>query len=63
MRILLLLCSYTVFVLILPYGYESWAVTERVRSQVQAYEMRFLQRIKGVTLFNKVRCSQIRKSL
>ena len=30
-------------------------MTERVRSQVQASEMRFLQRIEGVTLFNKVR--------
>ena len=35
----------TVFVPIRTYGYESWTVTERVRSQVQAYEIRFLQRI------------------
>ena len=34
-----------------------------MRSQVQASEMRFLRRIKGVTLFNKVRSSDIRKSL
>ena len=38
-------------------------MTERVRSQVQASEMRFLQRIEGVTLFNKERSSEIRKSL
>ena len=38
-------------------------MTERVRSQVQAFKMRFLQRIEGVTLFNKVRSSEIRKSL
>ena len=38
-------------------------MTERMRSQVQASEMRFLQRIEGVTLFNKVRSSKIRKSL
>ena len=38
-------------------------MTEKVRSQVQASEMRFLRRIKGVTLFNKVRSSEIRKSL
>ena len=38
-------------------------MTERVRSQVQASEMRFLQKIKGVTLFNKVCSSEIRKSL
>ena len=30
----------------------------KMRSQVQAYEMRFLQRIEGVTLFNKVRSSE-----
>ena len=45
------------------YGPESWIITERVRSQVQASEMRFLRRIEGVTVFNKMRRSQIRKSL
>ena len=30
-------------------------MTERMQSQVQASEMRFLRRIEGVTLFNKVR--------
>jgi len=34
-------------------------MTERIRSQVQASEMRFLRRIAGVTLFNKVRTSEI----
>ena len=48
---------------ILTYGHESWVMTERMRSQVQASEMRFLRRIEGVTLFNKVRSSEIRKSL
>ena len=38
-------------------------MTERVRSQVQASEMRFLQTVEGVTLLNKVRSSEIRKSL
>ena len=52
-----------VLVPILPYGHESWVMTERMRSQVQASEMRFLRRIKGVTLFIKVRSSEIRKSL
>ena len=42
---------------------ESWVMTERSRSQVQASEMRILRRIEGVTLFNKVRSSEIRKSL
>ena len=51
-----------VFVPILTYGHESWVMTERMRSQVQASEIRALRRIEGVTLFNKVRSSEIRKS-
>ena len=43
-----------VFVPILTYGHESWVMTKRVRSQVLESEMRFLRKIKGVTLFNKV---------
>ena len=39
-----------VFVPILTYGHASWVMTKRVRSQVQASEMRFLRRIEGVTL-------------
>ena len=53
----------TVFVPILTYVHESWVMTQRVRSQGQASEMRFLRKIEGVTLFNKVRSSEIRKSL
>ena len=34
-----------------------------MQSQVQASEMRILRRIEGVTLFNKVRSSEIQKSL
>ena len=52
-----------VFVPILTYDHESWVMIEEVRSQVQASEMRFFRRIEGVTLFNKVRSSEIRKSL
>ena len=48
-----------VFVPILTYGHESWGMTKRVRSQVQASKMRFLRRIEGVTLFSKVRSSEI----
>jgi len=53
----------TVFLPILTYGHESCVMTERIRSQVQASEMRFLRRIKRVTLFNKVRSSEFRKFL
>ena len=55
--------SKAVFVPILTDGHESWVMTKRVRSHVQASEMRFLRKIEGVTLFNKVRSSEIRKSL
>ena len=53
----------TIFVPILTYGHKAWVMTERMRSQVQASEIRFLRRIEEVTLFNKVRSSEIRKSL
>ena len=53
-----------VFVPIITYDHEFWLITERVRLQVQAFKMRFLRRIEGViTLFNKMRSSEIRKSL
>ena len=52
----------TVFVSILTYDHESWGMTERMRSQAQASEMRFLRRVEEVTLFNKVRSSEIQKS-
>ena len=35
-----------VFVPILTYGHESWVITERMRSQVQASEMRFCEESK-----------------
>ena len=44
-----------VFVPILTHGHESWVMTERMRSHVQASEMRFLRRIEGVTLFIALR--------
>ena len=53
----------TVFVPILTSSHESWVMIERMRSQVQASEMRFSQKIEEVILFNKVRSSEIRKSL
>ena len=38
-------------------------MAEKARSQALECLMRSLRRIKGVTLFNKVRSSEIRKSL
>ena len=52
-----------VFVPVFTYGHEFWVMTEKMQSQVQASEMRCLQKMEGVTLFNKVRSSEIQKSL
>ena len=58
-----LLIFKTVFAPILTYGHKSSVMIEKMRSQVQASEMKFLLRIEVVTLFNKVRSSEIRKAL
>ena len=44
-----LLLFKSVFVPIFTYGHESWVMTERMLSQVQAAEMGFLRRVHGVT--------------
>ena len=43
----------SIFVPILTYGHESWVMTKKVRSQIQASEMRFLRKIEGVAIFVK----------
>ena len=48
----------TVFVSILTYGHESWVMIERVRSQVQASEMRFFK--KSRKLHGLTRCVALR---
>ena len=53
----------SIFVSIPTYGHESWVMTEGVRSQMQASEMRFLRKIKGVTMFDKHRNNTIQESL
>ena len=52
----------TIFVPILTYDHEPWLMTGRVGSQVQAYDMRFLQTIE-VILFNQVRGRAVQKKL
>ena len=49
-----LLVFKSIFISILIYGHESWVMTERVRSHMQASELRFLQTIKVVTMFDKL---------
>jgi len=53
----------SVFVLILIYGHESWAVTERVLYQAQAVHMGFLQIVHEVTLCDEVHSCEIHKTL
>jgi exonuclease III len=47
----------------LTYGHELWVMTERIRSRVEAAEMRFLRRAAGLTLWDRVPSSTIRANL
>ena len=58
-----LLVFKSIFVLTLTCGHESWVMTERVQSQMQSSEMRFLRKIKDVTMFDKHCYTAIRESL
>ena len=53
----------SIFVPILTYGHEFWVMTERVRSQIYATKIKFLRKIKGATMFDKLCNTAIRKSL
>ena len=48
---------------ILMYGHESWALTTKTKSQLQAAEMRVLRLIKGVTRLDRLRNDDIRREL
>ena len=53
----------SIYVPTLTYGHEIWVMTERMRSRVQASEMRFLRRVAGVKRIDRIRNSVIRESL
>ena len=48
---------------ILIYGHESWTLTSRTKSKVQAAEMKVLRLIKGVTRLDRIRNENIRNEL
>ena len=52
-----------IFVPTLIYGHETWVMTESIRSRVQAAEMRFLRRVAGISLRDRVRSSVTRERL
>ena len=47
----------------LTYGCESWVLTEREKSRLQATEMRVLRKIAGVTRLDQVRNETVRDRL
>ena len=53
----------SIFDPILIYVHEFWVMTERARSQTQTSEIRFLQKFRGRTVFNKVCNTSNRKRL
>lgn len=53
----------SVYVPTLTYGHEIWVVTERIRSRIQAAEMRFLRGVAGITRRDRVRNTRVREAL
>ena len=58
-----LLIYTTILRPVLIYGHESWTLTSRTRSKVQAAEMKVLRLIKGVTRMDRIRNVNIRNEL
>ncbi len=54
-----LLIDQSIYVLTLTYGHELWVVTKRMKSWIQAAEMRFLRRVAGLSLRDTVRSSDM----
>ena len=53
----------SIFCPILTYGCESWVLTKDIRSRIQAAEMKYLRRIKGITRRDRVRNEVVRQEL
>lgn len=48
-----------VFRLISTYGCESWTLSTRSINKIQSMEMKFLRKVKGVNLTDRIRITQI----
>ena len=47
----------------LLYDYETWTQLKRHESKLQALEMRYVQRVEGVTLLDRARNDNVRQAL
>lgn len=54
-----LLIQVLIYAHTFTYGHELWAITERIRSQIQAVDMHFLQRVSQFSFIHRVRSSVI----